>query len=185
VLVGHSLGAASVAAFAVLYPQRVRGLVFLAPATHPWPTGVAWYYKLAALPVVGQIFTQTLALPFGSFSLNAGVKSVFDPQIVPQNYAERTALPLVLRPASFRYNALDVAGLNKFVKKFSPRYKEIKAPTVIITGDKDDIVLPSIHSVGLERDIEGAELIIIPGMGHKPDFGATDVVIEAIRKVGG
>ena len=126
VLVGHSLGCASVAAFAVLYPERVKGLVFVAPATHPWPTGVAWYYKLAALPGVGQLFTQTLALPFGTFSLNGGVTSVIAPKIAVENYSERTALPLVLRPATFRHNALDVAGLNKFVVKFSPRYKEIK-----------------------------------------------------------
>ncbi|MEE9375072.1 MAG: alpha/beta hydrolase [Rhizobiaceae bacterium] len=184
VLVGHSLGSASVAAFAVLYPDRVKGLVFLSPATHPWPGGVRWYYKLASMPLLGTLFTETLALPIGQLSLEGGIKSVFDPQEPVKNYTTRTAIPLILRPASFRYNAHDVATLNQFVTKFSPRYKEIKAPTVIITGDKDDIVLPSIHSIGLERDIEGAELIVLPNMGHKPDFMATDKVVEVILKLG-
>ena len=102
VFVGHSLGAASVAAFAVLYPERVKGLVFVAPATHPWPTGVAWYYRVASLPVIGYIFTETLALPFGRWSLAGGVKSVFTPNEATENYSEKTALPLVLRPKNLQ-----------------------------------------------------------------------------------
>lgn len=183
VLVGHSLGAASVAAFAVLYPDRVRGLVFLAPATHPWPGGVTWYYEIAAKPVIGWLFTETLTLPAGLQSLESGARGVFDPQEAPVNYVENTALPLILRPASFRHNARDVDGLNAFSRAFSPRYKEIKAPTVVITGDKDDIVAPEIHSLGLERDIEGAELVVVPGLGHKPDYAETARAMAAIEKV--
>ncbi|MEM9732800.1 MAG: alpha/beta hydrolase [Pseudomonadota bacterium] len=183
VLVGHSLGSASVAAFAVLYPDRVRGLVFLAPATHPWPGGVTWYYELAAMPVIGRLFTETVAMPAGLQSLASGAKGVFDPQEAPPSYVENAALALILRPASFRYNAQDVAGLNAFSRAFSRRYKEIKAPAVVITGDKDDIVAPEIHSLGLERDIEGAELVVIPGLGHKPDYAETARVMDAIEKV--
>ncbi len=183
VFVGHSLGAASVAAFGVLYPQITKGLVFLAPATHPWSTGVTWYYDVASLPVIDYLFTQTLTLPFGLTSLDAGSKHVFEPQNVPENYVSRAAIPLVLRPDTFRNNARDVAGLSAFVEKFSLRYSEITAPAVVITGDVDDVVSPSIHSVGLERDIEGAVLIVIPRMGHKPDYTATDQVVVAIEKV--
>ena len=69
------------------------------------------------------------------------------------------------------------------MKVFSVRYNEIKVPTVIITGDVDDIVAPFIHSTGAERDIKGSELIVLQGIGHKPDYEATDVVINAIKKV--
>ena len=183
VFVGHSLGAASVAAFAVLYPEYTKGLVFLAPATHPWSTGVTWYYDIAAMPVVGHLFTHTLTLPVGMRSLESGSKHVFEPQELPKNYIKDAAIALMLRPETFRNNARDVAGLNEFVSEFSPRYQEIKVPTVVITGDVDDVVAPSIHSIGLERDIEGAELIVVPGLGHKPDYTATDQVIAAIEKV--
>lgn len=183
VLVGHSLGAASVAAFAVLYPERVKGLVFLAPATHPWPGGVTWYQDVASLPVIGHLFTEVLSLPVGLASLESGSKSVFKPNPVPDGYVESAAIALFLRPWIFRNNARDVAGLKEFVLAFSPRYKEIKAPTVVITGNRDDVVLPSIHSVGLERDIEGAELIVLDDVGHKPDYVANEVALTAIRKV--
>ncbi|MEO0545948.1 MAG: alpha/beta hydrolase [Pseudomonadota bacterium] len=183
VLVGHSLGSASVAAFGVLFPERVQGLVFLAPATHPWPTGVDWYYDLASTPGLGWLFTETLTLPVGLGRVDSGVVSVFDPNPVAPGYAEKAAIELVFRPASFRANSRDVAGLNEFVLEFSKRYSEIKAPTVVITGDKDDVVAPSIHSVGLEQDIEGAELIVLPGVGHKPDYVATETVLKAIERV--
>jgi pimeloyl-ACP methyl ester carboxylesterase len=42
-----------------------------------------------------------------------------------------------------------------YVTRVAPRYPEIKAPTVIITGDSDSVVLAHIHSEGLARDIEG------------------------------
>lgn len=185
VLVGHSMGAASVAAFAVHYPQRVKGLVFLAPATHSWPGGVSWYYELTAIPVIGWLFSEMLALPAGQLRLEEAVRSVFEPNPAPQNYASLSAADLVLRPQQFRANALDVAYLKQHVSALSPRYSEIKAPTSIITGDQDDVVLAEIHSLGLERDIENAKLIIERGVGHKPDYVVTETVINEIRRVSG
>jgi pimeloyl-ACP methyl ester carboxylesterase len=184
VLACHSLGCASGAAFAVHYPERVKGLVFVAPATHPWSTGVHWYYDLASLPVLGHLFTETLALPAGKFRLPAGVNSVFTPNAVPEDYLDQAAPHLVLRPKVFRNNARDVASLNRHVTELAPRYGEIKKPTVIITGTEDNIVSPQIHSNGLHEDIEGAELIKRDDVGHKPDYVLTDLVIEAINKVG-
>ncbi len=181
VLVGHSLGSSSVVAFAVLFPERVEGLLLLAPATHPWPGGVSWYYDVASLPVIGHLFTETILAPFGMASLEQGAKSVFAPDPMPVDYVEASAAALVFRPSVFRSNARDVAGLNEFVTGFSPRYKEIKAPTVVITGNKDSIVLPSIHSAGLEREIEGAELIVLEGVGHKPDYVGRDEAVSAVK----
>ncbi len=183
VIVCHSMGCASAAAMAVNHPDKIKGLVFVAPATHSWPGGVTWYYNVAALPVIGNVFTELVTLPAGKLSLDAGVESVFAPNDVPDDYARKTAAELVLRPDEFRNNARDVAKLNGYIKQIESRYKEIKKPTVIITGNKDDIVSPEIHSIGLERDIEGAELIVLDGVGHKPDYAKTDVVIDAIRKV--
>lgn len=183
VVVCHSLGCASTAAMAVLHPDRVKGLVFVAPATHPWPGGVTWYYSVAALPVIGHIFTELFAIPAGQMSLKAGVESVFNPNPQPPEYLRESATELVLRPHVFRNNARDVAGLKTFVEEMSKRYDEISVPTVIITGDQDDVVLAEIHSVGLERDIPGAELIVLPGVGHKPDYVVTETVVDAITKV--
>lgn len=67
--------------------------------------------------------------------------------------------------------------------------KSIKAPTLIIIGDKD-IITPE-HAIELHRQIANSELAIIPG-GHgqyigevttiTPDFKESDLVVPMIEK---
>ena len=185
IIVGHSFGGAIAAAFGVRHPQRTAGLLFIAPATHPWPGGVDWYYTLAAMPVIGWLFAHTLVIPAGLRKLERGTVGVFSPNPRPDGYVEKTAPALVLRPTVFRNNARDVVNLLGYVTREALRYREITAPTVIITGDRDDVVLAELHSIGLERDIEGAELITIRNLGHKPDYIANDVAIAAIEHLAG
>ena len=185
IIVGHSFGGAITASFGVLYPEKTAGLLFLAAATHPWPGGVDWYYNLASTPVLGPLFCHTVALHAGMARLDAATRGVFAPNPRPETYVGDTAPALVLRPAAFCANATDVANLHGYVSGFAERYREIKAPTVIVTGDSDDIVLEEIHSRGLARDIEGSELVWVEGLGHKPDYAARDLAIAAIEKIAG
>lgn len=185
IIIGHSFGGAITASFALNHKDKVAGLLFLAPATHPWPGGVEWYYSLTKMPLIGRLFASTIALPAGLGRLEAGTRYVFAPNDRPDDYVEATAPALVLRPQAFRNNAIDIANLHGYVEKTARRYPEIKTPTVIITGDSDDIVLADIHSRGLARDIEGSELVWIRNLGHKPDYVVTDVAIAAIEKIAG
>lgn len=185
IVIAHSFGGSIAASLALQHPDKVKGLVFLAAATHPWPGGVDWYYRVASMPVIGWLFTHTLSLPAGLGRIDSGSAYVFHPNAVPPDYARKAAIPLVLRPDEFRYNAIDVANLHDYVSRISTHYPEIKAPTVIITGDTDQVVLERIHSRGLARDIKGSELIEIHGLGHKPDYVATDLAIAAIEKLSG
>ena len=80
IIVGHSFGAAEATAFALAYPEKTRGLVLLASATHPWPGGAtSWYYSLTAIPVVGRIFAATLACPAGTLQLAAATHACSRP----------------------------------------------------------------------------------------------------------
>lgn len=186
IVVGHSFGGAVAAALALNHPHKVRGLVLLAAATHPWPGGAtSWYYKLSTVPVVGRIFTETLAWPGGMLRMSAASECVFAPNPMPEAYLDEAAIPLVLRPTAFRWNAVDVAGLYDHVVEASKRYGEIDAPTVVISGNRDTVVYEEIHSVGLARDIPGAELVWVDNLGHKPDWIASDLVVAAIEKVAG
>ncbi len=185
IIIGHSFGGATAASFALFHPDMTLGLVFLSPATHPWPGGVDWYYDLANTPVIGPIFCNTVALPAGLMQLSKGAVHVFAPNPVPKGYLDRAAIPLVLRPDNFCDNARDVANLLAYVKEAQPRYKEITAPAIVITGDSDDIVLEEIHSRGLKRDLPNSELLWVRNLGHKPDYIATDLAIAAIEKIAG
>jgi len=176
IAIGHSLGAAVTAALALEAPDRIKGAAFLAPATHPWPSGVNWYYTVASLPVVGPLFCWTLTLPVAERLAPAAITRVFLPDDEPSGYAAAIRLPLLFRPASFRANSLDIARLKPHLIEQSKRYGEIAQPAVVVTGSKDTVVWPSIHSKGLEKDLPNAQLVVIDGAGHMPHLTHTDLV---------
>lgn len=184
IIIGHSYGGGVAASFAVNHPEQAAGLVFLAPATHPWPgAGVTWHYDVTNIPFLGYLFSELVAVPFGHLVFEDGVSGVFKPEKIPANYLARTGVKILLRPDVFRNNAADVGSLYDGVVEISPRYGEIKAPTSIITGDMDDVVLANIHSTGLESQIEGSKLIWLKGAGHSPAWSNADIVIEEIERV--
>lgn len=186
IIVGHSLGAAEATAFALDYPEKTRGLVLVSPATHPWPGGAtSWYYSLTMVPVVGRIFVAAAALPAGLLRMNPATQCVFSPNEVPEGYLASASIELVLRPGAFRANAVDVAGLYDYTLQAAPRYREIRAPTVVITGDMDTVVDERIHSIGLARDIAGAELVWVHNLGHQPDWIAPELVVAGIENAAG
>ena len=186
VIVAHSFGGSVAMALALSHPERVRGLVLMAAATHPWPDRkTQWYYDLSMVPVIGRIFTETLSLPAGQARMQAASAGVFCPNPMPDGYVENALIPLVLRPAAFRANAEDVAGLYDYTVRASPRYGEIKKPTIVITGDGDTVVLEEIHSKGLARDIAGSELVWIKGLGHKPEYIVPEIAVMAVEKFNG
>lgn len=186
IIVGHSFGGVVTAAFGREHADKTLGLVFISPATHPWPGGAtSWYYDLTTIPVIGPAFSETLTYPAGTLQMADATTCVFSPNKVPDNYLAAASIPLVLRPPAFRANAIDVAGLYDYALAAAPHYKEITAPTVVISGDRDKVVYARIHSVGLVRDIPGAELVWVHNLGHKPDWIAPDLVVGAIEKVAG
>jgi pimeloyl-ACP methyl ester carboxylesterase len=183
IILAHSWGGARATALAVDHPDRVAGLVLLGPVTHPWPGGIAWYYRVASTPFVGWVFARTFALPFGSLLLDGMVVSVFAPQPVPPNYVARASIRLVLRAAPFLANAQDVADLKRYVAAKMSRYGEIKAPTVIIAGDCDETVSPKIHAQALAAMLPDARLEMLPGVGHMVHYAAPDRVVAAVAEV--
>ena len=183
VVVGHSWGGALVSALAVRHPERVAGLVMLAPVTHPWRTGVAWYHNVAATPLLGPFFAYTFELPVAYPMLAPGAYGAFVPQTAPDDYVSTTALPLLIRPREFLTNGCDMVTLKPSIVALQPHYREIAAPTVVIHGDADRTVSIAIHARHFVSEVEGARLIELKGVGHMVQNAAPEIVIEAIRSV--
>lgn len=181
VMVGYSWSGALALAYALRFPEQVAGLVLLAPVTHPWPGGVAWYYRAANLPGLGEVFARTLVLPIGSLVAKPLARGVFKPQPMPENYLNSASINLLFRPATFRANARDVVELRKHVAEQSRRYHHITAPTVIITGDRDASVSPNIHARPTAEAIPHAKLIVLAGVGHAVHHVAADLIADEIE----
>ncbi len=183
IIVGHSWGGALVTAFSIQHPDRVAGLVMLAPVTHPWTTGVAWYHNLASTPLLGPLFAYTFELPIALTMLRSGARGVFVPQAMPDDYVVATALPLLARPCEFLTNGRDMVTLKPSIDTLQPHYSKITAPTVIIHGDADRTVSIAIHARAFVREVSGARLIELAGVGHMVQNAAPEIVIAAIRSV--
>jgi pimeloyl-ACP methyl ester carboxylesterase len=181
IVVVHSLAGALGALLALDTPQRVAGLVMLAPVAYPWPGGVGWYNKVVTTPVIGPLLAYTITLPLGLILSEPGARSVFAPQTMPNEFVKNSATPLLLRPREFLGNAWDLVTLKAAVAEQAPRYGNIKAPVVVITGDTDTTVSPNIHSRRLAATVPNAKLIVLPGVGHMVQYAAPEVVVREIE----
>jgi pimeloyl-ACP methyl ester carboxylesterase len=180
IFVVHSWAGALGARMALDYPQRVAGLVMLAPVAYPWRGGVGWYNKLVTTPVIGPLLAYTITLPLGYFLAEPGARNVFLPQIMPTNFVESTATLLLLRPRQFLANAQDLVTLKAAVAEQAPRYVNIGVPVLVITGDADKTVSPTIHSRPFAAALPDAKLIVLPGVGHIVQNAAPELVAREI-----
>jgi len=183
ILVGVSWSGALATNYALTFPDRVAGLVLLAPVSHPWPGGIAWNYRLASMPVLGPLLVRTALMPLAYPMMDRLVRAAFAPQAMPDGYPARAALALALRPTEFLANARDVADLKANVTLQAHRYGEIRVPAVIVAGDRDTTVSPDIHSKALAAAIPNAKLIILPGVGHIVHHAKAELVIGEIDAI--
>jgi len=181
IFVVHSWSGALGTRMALDYPERVAGLVMLAPVAYPWPGGVGWYNKLVATPLIGPLFAYTITLPLGLFLTEPGARGVFLPQIMPDGFVSDTATPLLLRPREFLANARDLVTLKAAVAEQAPRYADIKVPTVVISGEIDKTVSPNRHSRPFAKAVPNAKLIVLSDVGHMVQNAAPELVISEIE----
>ena len=181
IVVVHSLAGATGARLALDYPERVAGLVMLAPVTHPWYGGVGFYNTAVTTPIVGRLLAYTITLPLGLLLADQGARGVFLPQAMPKNFVKDTATLLLLRPREFLANARDLVTLKQAVEEQAPRYGEITAPVTIISGDLDKTVSTVIHSRLFARAVPNAKLIVLEGIGHMVQNAAPDLVAGEIE----
>src|ERR1700682_3306171 len=181
ILVVHSWAGALGARMALDYPERVAGLVMLAPVAYSWPGGVGWYNRLVTTPVIGPLLAYTFTLPLGYFLTEPGARSVFLPQIMPDGFIGDTATPLLLRPREFLANARDLVTLKAAVAEQAPRYADIKVPTVVISGEIDKTVSPNRHSRPFAKAVPNAKLIVLSDVGHMVQNAAPGLVISEIE----
>jgi pimeloyl-ACP methyl ester carboxylesterase len=180
ILVVHSWSGALGALMALDYPQRVAGLVLLAPVAYRWPGGVGLYNQIVATPVIGPLLAYTVTLPLGIFLAEPGARGVFWPQTMPENFVRNTATPLLLRPREFLANAWDLVTLKAAVEEQVPRYPDIRVPTTVISGDVDKTVSTDIHARPFAAAVPNAKLIVLPDVGHMVQNAAPDLVISEI-----
>ncbi|MDU3129318.1 MAG: alpha/beta hydrolase [Bradyrhizobium sp.] len=183
ILVVHSWSGALGLRMALDFPERVAGLVMLAPVAYPWRGGVGQYNAAVTTPVVGPLLAHTITLPLGLALMASGARGVFAPQQMPDDFVDRTATPLLLRPQEFIANARDLVTLKQSVTEQAARYSEIRVPVTIVAGDADTTVSTAIHSRPLAQAISQTRLIVLPGLGHMVQNAVPDLVASEVERL--
>lgn len=152
-LVGLSLGGVIAQQFALDYPHLVRKLVLVSTFSALRPTNASqWLYFLQRLFLVHVVGLEQQA--------RLVARRVFP---APEQEALREmAAARIARadPRAYRaaMRALGMVNLHR-------RLHEIRAPTLVVTGEKDSTVSPEQQRT-LAEGIAGAQQVLIAGGGH-------------------
>ncbi|MEM9013536.1 MAG: alpha/beta hydrolase [Pseudomonadota bacterium] len=180
IVVGQSFGGSVALSYALQYQDEMAGLVLLAPVSHEWSGGVAWYNRLSNTPVAGFILRRTVVPYYGRLSAEDGVEASFEPGEPPANYAEEAGVSLLFRPKDFRANASDLARLKPQILDQQQRYGALDLPVAIVSGAADDTVPPDVHAKILAEDVDGATLTLLPETGHALHHARSAEILEII-----
>lgn len=182
ILVGHSYGGAVALAWAMQRPGRVRAVVAISAATHPYPRPVALTTRLLATAFAGRLSAPFFTAWATPRMMRAAFGPAFAPQLAPGDYAQTAGLALTLRPVSFTANARQVAGLSRALRRLRQGYPGLTLPVEVLHGDADAIVPVRRNGEALAIDVPSAVLSVIPHAGHMLHHTHPDAVIAAIQR---
>ncbi|WP_299789178.1 alpha/beta hydrolase [uncultured Marivita sp.] len=182
IVMGQSYGGAVALAWAVHRPDDLSALVLTAAASNPWDTGLSTFYQVTSSDLGSATVVPAITAFTPSSIVEDAIDGVFRPQSAPEGYGDYIGAPLTLRRVSMRANAMQRANLLGEIEELHTRYGEIDVPTEIIHGDADTTVGLSIHSIPLSKQIDGANLTVLEGIGHMPHHAAEPEVIAAIDR---
>ncbi|MCA0872115.1 alpha/beta hydrolase [Seohaeicola saemankumensis] len=182
IVMGQSYGGSVALAWAVHHPDSLLALVPVAAASNPWTTPLDPLYRVTSSPLGSALVVPMLTAFVTDTRVEQAMIGVFAPQAVPEGYIEHFGAGLTLRRTSLRANAMQRAQLLDQITELQPRYGEISVPTEIVHGTADDTVNFSLHSENLARQIPGAVLTPLPGIGHMPQHVAAPDVAAAIDR---
>lgn len=184
-LIGHSWGGAIAMRIAIDHPDRIDGLVLVAPALSAWIGEAAWFNKASFWPGIGHLVCDVVVPMVGRSQAASGAVAAFHPEPVPHAYLRRSALPLLLRPQVWRANARDMAFVNTHLESQEEHYSRIETPTVVLAGKADTVLWSHRHGAHVAARMRRAEMRWISGAGHNLHHHHPRAVLDAVRTVRG
>lgn len=175
-LVGHSLGGAIAAAYAVAYPRRVSRLVFIGGAVPGFGYRLSWVCRLIALRGVGEMIgrfakpglyrsalARCFAVPDGE-EVAFLVQTSYETRAAPEGQAAYLS--------TLREMRSDFTVDGGFYRK---HLGALNLPALVIHGRRDPVVAP-VHAERVAAGLRQATLRWIDNCGHFPQIEHADEV---------
>ncbi|HEX7663155.1 MAG TPA: alpha/beta hydrolase [Polyangiaceae bacterium] len=173
-LVGISMGGMIAQHVALRHPKKVKGLVLMATmpglphARLPAPKTIATLLKVGAGRDKSGVGVASLLLPKGELAR------------AKEHFAgwQELMLEKPVSPAAF---AGQLAAILRHSTGF--KLKNVKVPTVVVTGD-EDVLVPPKNSHVIAKKIPGAKLEVLEGVGHGIPMIDKTIVTRALSMIG-
>lgn len=183
-VVGHSLGGLISLTLALEHTDKVRGLALLSPLTTRAKNPPAGFAGLEiASPLVRRFLAHTLAIPLAAKTAPETLAFVFGPQQPTADYGVAGGGWLGLRPAHFYATSTDYVAVNGEIDAIAARVGEISIPVGVLYGDKDQVLDFEEQGLSMRDRLGGVDVEVLQGIGHMPQFVATDQTLSFIRKM--
>jgi pimeloyl-ACP methyl ester carboxylesterase len=172
-VIGHSFGGMIAAEFAAHYPMRVKKLV-LADAIGLWNEDYPVVDMFTAFPFgIQELLWGDPSSAEVAKAMEAMAKGMLD---TPAETDPLTAMLLRVLPG--------LITLGKYMwplpdKGLSRRLRRIKAPTLVVWGEKDKLT-PSQYADDFVNGIPDARAEFIPDAGHMAPYERTEEFVELV-----
>jgi 3-oxoadipate enol-lactonase len=172
-VLGYSMGGAIAQEFVRQFPDRVLGLVLCATmcggprAIYASPPVVRVMRELDGLK------PEEIARRIWEVTYSPGYLETHR-ELAEDQMRREIAAPTPLHAADLQYQAFAEFDCSKALAN-------IKAPTLVLTGDLDRLISPQNSKI-IAGLIPGASLIVIPGCGHRMMWEATDECVGFVTE---
>lgn len=175
IIAGNSLGGGIAWHFALDYPQKVAKLILIDASGYPKINEKGSLgFKIASIPILNNLLLYVTPKSL--------VKKSLETVFVDQS--------LITEERITRYHELLLAEGNRkaalsiFKNKFDQqtnRIKDIQQPTLIIFGEKDELI-NSDNAYLFQKDIKNSKAVILKNVGHVPMEEAPKATAEFINE---
>jgi pimeloyl-ACP methyl ester carboxylesterase len=178
-VVGNSLGGRVALELAVRSPDRVSGVALLAPAV----PGFRVRYILGFTRVIPSEWGG-IPFPMRERWMQVAIRRLFsDPSSLPEEAYAAAADEFirVYRSPVARMAFFDTLRniLTEEPRPFWARMRHVRVPSLILWGE-DDRLVPVRLAPRLANHLHAADLHVLPGVGHVPQFEALEETSSAL-----
>lgn len=184
VLVGHSFGALVALALAERFPERVTGLVLVAPLTFPEPRLLE--HGLIAprsMPLIGPLISRFgRRSGFDRAAIEWIQAVMFSPAPVPDEWKRTFPFEQVLDPDILVHEGEDAASMLPLSPAGTIDLGPVVALVHVLVGTDDRVVEQERQGKALVRLLRNGRLTEVEGAGHMLHHSHPDLVLSAVRK---
>jgi pimeloyl-ACP methyl ester carboxylesterase len=156
-LAGHSFGGSIAVKFSIKYPELVQKLILADSA------GIRRKrLKKEIQKKIAHFLNSFSFLPFYGFVRKVAYRTIF-------RHSDYLLTEGVMKETYLKALGEDISDI----------FSDIKVPALLIWGENDGIT-PLNHAYFIKKNIPGAKLEIIPGVGHNPHKEAPEILSEKI-----